>query len=146
VNIGHIGGGTSMNLIPARAAAGADIRIPFGVTAEAVEAAVAAALGGLDGVSWRVKRRVEPSATPVDAEILRCVASAAARVLGRAPALNMRVGASDARLFRAAGIPTVVYGPTPFNMGGADEYALMDELCAVATVHALAALEFLSAD
>ena len=56
----------------------------------------------------------------------------------------MRVGASDSRVFRAAGIPTVVYGPTPFNMGGADEYALVTELRDVARVHALSALHFLS--
>jgi hypothetical protein len=44
-----------------------------------------------------------------------------------------------------AGVPTVVYGPTPFNMGGADEYALVAELSAVAQVHALAAFDFLTA-
>ncbi|WP_431272761.1 hypothetical protein [Dankookia sp. P2] len=57
----------------------------------------------------------------------------------------MRVGGSDARWFRMAGLPTVVYGPTPHNMGGADEYVLVEELRQVARVHALAALDFLSA-
>ena len=145
VNIGQIAGGTSMNLIPASARAGIDVRLPAGVRADAAERQFAAALAGLEGVSWRVLRRCEPSYTPPGSAIVRAVAAAAEEVLGRAPAVNMRVGASDARLFRAAGIPTVVYGPTPFNMGGADEYALVDELHAVATVHALAAFDFLSA-
>jgi succinyl-diaminopimelate desuccinylase len=145
VNIGQMAGGTSMNLIPASARAGVDIRLPVGVPAAMVEAQFAAALAGMEGVSWRVLRRFEASFTPPDSEIVRTVAAAAGAVLGQAPAVNMRVGGSDSRLYRMAGIPTVVYGPTPFNMGGADEYALVEELHAVATVHALAALDFLSA-
>lgn len=145
VNIGHVAGGTSMNLVPASARAGIDIRLPAGVPCAEAEAQLAAALAGMDGVSLRVLRRYEPSVTPPGAEIVRTVAAAAERVLGQAPAVNMRVGASDSRLFRMAGIPTVVYGPTPHNMGGADEYADVEELQAVAAVHALAALDFLSA-
>ena len=144
VNIGHVAGGTSMNLIPASARAGVDIRLPVGVPAAVVEAQFAAALAGMDGITWRVLRRTEASFTPPDADIVRGVATAAGDVLGRAPVVNMRVGGSDSRLYRAAGIPTVVYGPTPFNMGGADEYALVDELRDVCAVHALAALDFLA--
>jgi succinyl-diaminopimelate desuccinylase len=145
VNIGHIAGGTSMNLIPASARAGVDIRLPVGVWADQVEAQFAAALTGMDGVTWRVLRRVEPSFTSPDADIVHTVTAAATEVMGRAPAVNMRVGGSDSRLYRASGVPTVVYGPTPYNMGGADEYAIVDELQVVATVHALSALDFLSA-
>ena len=140
VNIGHIAGGTSMNLIPASARAGVDIRLPVGVPASAIEARVAAILGGMEGLSWRVLRRIEPSFTPPDSELVRTVAGVAHEVLGHHPVVNMRVGGSDSRVFRHAGIPTVVYGPTPFNMGGADEYALVDELVTVAAVHALSAI------
>lgn len=144
VNIGHVAGGTSMNLVPAAARAGVDIRLPAGVPCAEAETQLAAVLAGMEGVSLRVLRRYEPSVTPPDAEIVQTVAAAAGEVLGRTPAVNMRVGASDSRLFRMAGIPTVVYGPTPHNMGGADEYADVGELQAVAAVHALAALNFLS--
>jgi acetylornithine deacetylase/succinyl-diaminopimelate desuccinylase-like protein len=65
-------------------------------------------------------------------------------VLGEAPAVNMRVGGSDARWFRLEGLPTVVYGPTPHSMGGPDEYVVVEELEAVARVHALAAFDFLA--
>jgi hypothetical protein len=44
------------------------------------------------------------------------------------------------------GVPTVVLGLTPFNMGGADEYVLVDELVAVAKIHTLVAYDFLSAE
>ena len=58
-------------------------------------------------------------------------------------AVNMRVGGSDARWFRMAGLPTVVYGPTPHNMGGADEWVSVAELEAIAQVHAMAGFDFL---
>jgi acetylornithine deacetylase/succinyl-diaminopimelate desuccinylase-like protein len=143
VNIGRISGGTSMNLVPTAAQAAVDIRLPVGITCDAAEALIEAELGPLPGVAWRVLRRTEPSFTAPDGEIVRCVAAAAAQVLGAAPAVNLRVGGSDSRLFRRAGIPTVVYGPTPHNMGGADEYATLEDLVAVAAVHALATLDFL---
>jgi hypothetical protein len=43
------------------------------------------------------------------------------------------------------GIPSVVFGCTPFAMGGPDENILVAELVAVTKVHALAAFDFLSA-
>ncbi len=144
VNIGYIHGGTSMNLVPASARAGVDIRLPVGVTAVEAEAMLVERLGAIEGISWRVLRRVEPRYTDPDAEIVRLTAVAAGQVTGQAPAVNMRVGGSDARLFRAVGTPTVVYGPTPFNMGGADEYALVEELDEVMRVHALAGFDFLA--
>ena len=133
-----------MNLVPASARAGVDIRIPVGVPASVVEEQFSAALVGMEGVSWRVLRRYEASYTPTDGPHRpHGDGGAASEVLGRAPAVNMRVGGSDSRLFRMKGIPTVVYGPTPNNMGGADEYALVEELHTVAKVHALSALDFL---
>jgi acetylornithine deacetylase/succinyl-diaminopimelate desuccinylase-like protein len=143
VNIGQFHGGTSLNLIPASAKAGIDIRLPVGVSAGMVERQITNVLGGMEGIGWTVLRKVEPTYTAPGAAITRAVLAAATAVLGHAPALNMRVGGSDARLFRAAGIPTIVYGPTPYNMGGADEYAELSELEAVARVHGLAALMFL---
>ena len=141
VNIGRIAGGTSTNLVPAEARAGVDIRLPVGVTCAAVEAA----LPRLPGVTIRVLRRFEPNHTAPDHELVRIAAAAAGRVLGSACAVNMRVGGSDSRWFRMAGLPTIVYGPTPFGMGGPDEYVRIEELRQVAEVHALTALEFLAA-
>ena len=72
-------------------------------------------------------------------------AAAAERVLGSPVAVNMRVGGSDSRWFRMAGLPTIVYGPTPHGMGGPDEYVEIDELDQVARVHALTAFDILTA-
>jgi acetylornithine deacetylase/succinyl-diaminopimelate desuccinylase-like protein len=144
VNIGTIEGGISANLVPASAAARADIRLPVGITTDAVEARLRDWLGAIDGVSWRVIRRYEPRYTDPDHEIVRCVTDAAHEVLGTRPVVNMRVGGSDARLYRMDGVPSVVFGCTPFNMGGPDENILVEELVAVAAVHALAAFDFLN--
>ncbi len=57
----------------------------------------------------------------------------------------MRVGGSDSRWYRRHDVPTVVFGLTPYNMGGPDEHISIDELLAVAKVHTLAGFDFLSA-
>jgi succinyl-diaminopimelate desuccinylase len=144
VNIGTISGGVSPNLVPSHARAAADIRLPVGVTLDEVEAALRQELGTIDGVTWRVIEKYAPGFTPPDHAIVRHTLAAATEILGRAPVVNMRVGASDARLYRMFGVPSVVFGCTPFGMGGPDEYILVDELVRVAQVHALAALAFLS--
>jgi acetylornithine deacetylase/succinyl-diaminopimelate desuccinylase-like protein len=144
INVGRIEGGSSPNLVPATAEAELDIRLPANISVAAAQAALAAALAEHDGVGFEVLRKFDPTVTDPAAEIVQTVRRAAEKVMGRAPAVNMRVGGSDARLFRRAGIPTVVYGPTPFNMGGVDEHVLLDELAVVARVHALATFDFLS--
>jgi succinyl-diaminopimelate desuccinylase len=144
VNIGVIEGGVSPNLVPTRATAKVDIRVPVGVTTTQIEDYLKTWLGKLDGVSWRIIQRAEALFTDPTHEIVQRVVRAATEVRGKEPALNMRVGASDARLYRLFGIPSVVYGPTPFAMGGPDEYVLVDELVAIAKVHALAAFDFLN--
>jgi acetylornithine deacetylase/succinyl-diaminopimelate desuccinylase-like protein len=68
---------------------------------------------------------------------------ASREVLDRDVTANMRVGGSDARLWRRAGIPTVVAGLTPHNLGGPDEFFEVSELVPLAQVHALAAARFL---
>ena len=145
VNLGRVAGGTSPNLVPPTAEASLDIRIPAGLSARMVEEALMSTLASHDGVTVEVLRRCDPTVTDPAHKIVQIARQAAEQVLGRAPAVNMRVGGSDARLSRQAGIATVVYGPTPHNMGGVDEYVLIEELGTIAQVHALAAFDFLMA-
>ena len=145
VNIGRIEGGTSTNLVPDLARAGLDVRLPVGVTSGDAVAAVERALD-LPGITHRILRRFEPNHTDPSARLVQICAAAAREVTGGAVAVNMRVGASDARWFRMAGLPTVVYGPTPHGMGGPDEWVDPDELDQVARVHALTAFDLLRDD
>ena len=144
VNIGKIEGGSSPNLIPASASFAADIRIPVGVSASALAKKLSKEMSKIEGTTLRIDRLTEPTYTDPHSEIIQIVQSTATKVLGETPALNMRVGASDARVYREALVPTVVYGPTPYNMGGPDEYVMVDELTSVMQVQVFSALVFLS--
>ncbi len=84
-------------------------------------------------------------AKPISEEIVRLVVNHAGIATSGKVAANMRPGFSDARFYRAAGIPSVVYGPAPNNMGGADEYVLLEDLRAVFAVHVQVAAEYLAA-
>jgi succinyl-diaminopimelate desuccinylase len=143
VNIGIVSGGTSPNLVPSTAQAAVDIRLPVGVTTETVLATLRQSLD-LPSIIRRASRCFEPSFTDPENELVRSCFAAAAAVMGKNPAVNMRVGGSDSRWFRMAGIPTIVYGPTPYNMGAPDEYAEISELGIVSRVHALTAFDLLS--
>jgi acetylornithine deacetylase/succinyl-diaminopimelate desuccinylase-like protein len=143
VNIGTIEGGVSPNLVPSFARAKADIRIPVGVGLDDIRARLLSGLTN-DGISWRIIQSYEPRFTAPDHEIVRTTIAAAAQVMGQRPVANMRIGASDARLYRLAGVPSVVFGCTPHGMGAPDEHVVVDELVKVATVHALTAFDFLT--
>jgi len=132
--------------VPTHAIARADIRLPVGITTDVLAAKLDEWLAPLEGVSWKAIRRFEPSFTDPGHEIVTRTARVAAEVLGETPAVNMRVGGSDSRWYRMFDVPTVVLGLTPFNMGGADEHVLVDELLAVARIHTLVAYDFLSAE
>ena len=147
MNIGTIEGGTSPNLVPTHAIARADIRLPVGITtdvlAQKLDEWLAPARGRDAGAPSAASS--PPSPSPATRSSRR-TAQVAAEVLGEPPAVNMRVGGSDSRWYRQHGVPTVVLGLTPFNMGGPDEYVLVDELLAVAKIHTLVAYDFLSAE
>lgn len=143
VNIGTVEGGRAPNLVADAASARLDIRVPAGLTVAALEARVEAALADLPDVTHHVRRRYDPTWTDPGHEIMRLTAANATEILGTPPVLTMRVGASDSRLYRLAGIPTVVCGLTPHNMGGADEHVTLSDLEAVAAIHTLTAFDFL---
>lgn len=146
VNTGTFSGGTSMNLVPASASAKLDVRIPHGISTAKAVRCISEALASspsLDGISCRIIQQYDPTWTSPSEEIVQCALAAARELVGTQATVNMRVGASDARLYRAKGIPTVVLGLTPGNMGGPDEYCLVGEVEQVALVHGVAAFEYL---
>jgi acetylornithine deacetylase/succinyl-diaminopimelate desuccinylase family protein len=144
VNIGTIAGGSSVNLIPDRATARADIRFPPGLAVADVVAEIQRRVGGLESIRFKVFSSSEPNWTDPAHEIVARMTASAAVYLGQAPACNMRLGFSDARFYRYRGIPSVVYGPVPHNMGGPDEHVTLEDLRAVFYVHAMTAFDFLA--
>jgi acetylornithine deacetylase/succinyl-diaminopimelate desuccinylase-like protein len=144
VNVGTIAGGEAVNLVPARAQARLDIRFPPGVKQACILDRAEALLRGLAGISCRVIDGSDPTWTDPGGEFARMVTEAGASVLGRPPAMTLRCGFSDARLYRQRGIPAIVLGATARNGNAADEHVGADDLMAVFAIHALTAFEFLT--
>lgn len=143
VNVGQIGGGVSANLVPEQAWAKLDIRLPMGTSVALVEGEIGRRLAAYPNVSATITRRYEPTWTDPSHPIAKACLAAAAEVLQADVRINMRIGASDARLWRRAGIPTIVCGLTPHNLGAPDEHLEIAELPRLAAIHALAAAKFL---
>lgn len=145
-NVGTIQGGAAVNLVPDKAVARIDLRFPPGISCSEMRDKARAAIREFDNVELDVIGQCEPNWTDPAHELVRLVCSCAHNVVGKPVVSNMRIGFSDARFYRAAGIPSVTYGPTPHNMGGSDEYVLVEDLFAVAAVHALTAFDYLTAE
>lgn len=74
--------------------------------------------------------------TEPDARLVRLVLANAREINRRAVLPVVRLGYTDGRFFRRAGIPTVVYGPAVHHMGGPDEFVEMADVLEIAAVHA----------
>lgn len=144
VNCGVFQGGTLRNIMPAAASATLDIRLPAGMTIAEIEQRLAVIFTERKGVRHRVSRRFEPLWSDPQHEIVRYLQRAGHEVRGRTPVVNYRVGGSDARLYRQRNVPSYVCGLTPYNMGAPDEYVDLNELHAVAYMHALAGFDYLT--
>ena len=144
VNCGVFQGGTLRNIMPAAARATLDLRLPAGLTVAEIEGRLGAILARHPGVRSRIGRRFEPLWSDPGHEIVAHLQRAGREALGRTPVVNYRVGGSDARLYRQRNVPAYVCGLTPHNMGAPDEYVDLDELHAVATMHALAGFDYLA--
>lgn len=144
VNFGTIQGGLSPNLVPASASAEADIRIPAGVTIDAIKEKIEEILKEIEGVDYTVMRAYEANWSDPDDILFQIVKEKSEEVLKKEVVVTFRVGASDARLYRLSkNIPTINCGLTPFGLGGPDEHVSIDEMVKIAQIHALSAAEFL---
>ena len=144
VNAGYLNGGTSANLVPAFAAAGLDIRLPLGVSVSEAEAATARIIAHHPAIELKASRRYEPTWTAPNAAIATACLEAGKRVLDTQVSFDMRIGGSDARLWRRAGMETVVNGLTPHNLGAPDEHLETEELSRLLAVQCIATSIFLT--
>jgi succinyl-diaminopimelate desuccinylase len=144
LNIGRIEGGSAVNIIPDAARALCDVRFPPGLAVADIVRQIERLIGGAPGIAHRVLSATEATVTDPDHEGVRLAVANAASVVPGGAVVNMRVGFSDARFYRLHGVPSIVYGPTPHNMGGPDENVTIDDLFAVFYVHAMTAFDYLS--
>jgi acetylornithine deacetylase len=132
VHAGLIEGGSELSSYPARCVISLERRTLPGEPLTDVEAEVAALLEHcpVDATQRTLLVR-EPFAVPEDANLVREVRDAATRVLGEPPPLTGVPYWADAAFVAAAGIPTVMFGPS-----GAGAHADV-EWVSIADVHAV---------
>lgn len=144
VNAGLIEGGTKVNMIAAFCRTEIDIRCPVGMPTEFALHRFEEILQRHSGTSYKILNRTEPNYCDPDHEMVRIVQHNAQHVCGIRPSPGIGLGATDCRLWRLKGVPAIVYGPTPYNMGSCDEHVTLDDLFATVRVHVLSSLDFLS--
>jgi len=98
---------------------------------------------GLKGVTYEPMFGSAGTYTPANEQIVETAVSSVRRVTGKeANIFPIRIGATDARYYRLKKVPTVIYGPKSYNMGGVDEHITVSDLTTVTKAHAILALEF----
>ena len=147
MSLGTLRGGGQVNLIPARAEAELDLRLPPGMSTRALEAQIRRRLRatGSKDVEVTALNRCDPYVSPPRDPLIAALVASGRAVLGKAPIPVIRLGYTDGRFFRREGIPTAVYGPRVHRMGGPDEYVEQDEVLQVAQVHLATVLDYLGA-
>jgi succinyl-diaminopimelate desuccinylase len=146
VNIGVIKGGAKANIVPGICEAELDVRLPIGITHEEIENKIRdiikkntnITLGHLADPSIML----QASYTSVNEKISQYLLKNVREVTGEKPLIRFTPAATDCGHFRARKVPSVIYGPRAYNVAGADEYIMIDDLIKVTKVHFGTLLDF----
>lgn len=141
LNAGILEAGDARGMIAPDARAELDVRLPPGLSLEALDARVLQILEG-SGLEYRRGRSWAANWTDPADGLARAVSSAAHLVRGDPPVLTVRHPASDAMRWRSLGRPAVCYGPQPTLSAGVDDYAIAQDVIDCCAVYALAALHY----
>jgi acetylornithine deacetylase len=133
-----IEGGTELSTYPARCLVTVERRTIPGETAASVEAELREIAGDAEVRTLFVR---EPLETPRDAEIVESVLRTAGAVLGHAPEIVGMPFWTDAALFAAAGIPSVLFGPGGEGAHAETEWVDLDDVERTAEILVRTAIE-----
>ncbi|MHB1133066.1 MAG: M20 family metallopeptidase [Chloroflexota bacterium] len=145
-----IHGGVKANVIPDTCVLTFDRRtLPgesAGLAAEQIEQLIAERPQAGITASVRIVKAAEPYLIERSEPVVQALVQAHERIVGAAPVLGAKGGATDgAHLYHTGGIPTVLYGPGDVHLAHtADEYAEVADVVRAAKVYALTALRLLS--
>jgi succinyl-diaminopimelate desuccinylase len=145
LNAGTIAGGTVRSQIAPRASARLDIRLPPGLTVAEVERRIREACAGRDDVKLTMVKAWDANWVGLDSRLVAEMRAAAAAVRSVFPRLVVRLPGSDARRWRALGVPAVCYGPQATLSAGIDEYAHTKDIVDCAKIYARAGLRLMEA-
>ena len=124
LSVGTITGGSQVNIVPASCRIEVDRRLLPGETREEI----ARQLAGNDDVTCTITEFYPPFEESLDSPVIRLVAEACRRVLGRAE-FSTPPYATNAGFYKAAGIPSLIFGP-----GNAAQAHTKDEFIELAPV------------
>jgi succinyl-diaminopimelate desuccinylase len=144
-NVGKIAGGTLRGQIARQARAEVDVRLPPGITIDALVARARELTAPLRNTTIRVVKGWNANWIGLNAELTRTVAEAITVVRGKSPSFVVRLPASDAMRWRALGVPAICFGPQPTLSAGCDDHVLEQDLVDCAQVYARSALTMLAA-
>lgn len=146
LNFGLIRGGIKINIVPRLCELDVDIRLPTGVEPGFIVDKVREALEGR-GLRLEIEPMLDrfcpANYTSPAHPLVSMLKSVATAVVGKEPILMFSPTFTDARLFRIRGVPAVLFGPSPHNMAGPDEFITVSDLMAVTRVHAGLAWKYL---
>jgi acetylornithine deacetylase/succinyl-diaminopimelate desuccinylase family protein len=141
LSIGTITGGMKTSVVPDACRFSVDLRVAPGrdpdVVAAEVDAVVAAALGGLAGITWtrETEIRVPPFLTPTDSPLRAALAAAHRAVVGEQPDVVGMKATTDAAWYAERGVETVVYGAGDLaNAHRPDEFVPLAEVVSATRV------------
>lgn len=144
-NFGIIEGGEKANLVAEHAHAELDIRMPVGASTNDALEWVREAVEDYPGeIEVKTLLQQDPTWSDYEHPIFQYLQAAAEDVRGTAPKFSCSLGGSDCRFYRMEGIPCAVYGPTPYNLGSANEYIYVDDFVEVAQAQGMAAATYMT--
>ncbi|MES0173935.1 ArgE/DapE family deacylase [Mesorhizobium sp. M0006] len=144
LNVGAIRGGVKINMVPSECEFEVDIRTPPDVSHDEVMKRLGNIVAIFTGAEFEVLDEDAASTSPPEHPMVQALIRNAKQISGVEPKPIIALGGCDARLWRYAGIPAFVYGPSPTGMGTANELVQVDEFLHVAKTHTLAAFDYLS--
>jgi succinyl-diaminopimelate desuccinylase len=149
INFGRISGGVKINVVPSSCEIELDIRVPFGTTKEVILKELQSRLDRA-GVNASVEviygENDSPNFTSWDHPFIQVLRDSICTTTGVMPEPLLMPYMTDERVFRKYGVPTASCGPNEHNMGGTDEFVVIEEFLQTAKVFALTSAEFCKAD
>jgi acetylornithine deacetylase len=141
VHASLIDGGQELSSYPARCVLSVERRTEPGESADDFRRECEALVDGIDGAEVRMGLVRPPFEVDPEADVVRAVRRAAEEVSGRAGDVYGETYWMDAALIQAAGIPTVVFGPSGEGAHSVDEWVELASVDACAEGLVVAARE-----
>ncbi|MCC6716244.1 MAG: peptidase dimerization domain-containing protein [Acetobacteraceae bacterium] len=146
LNLGVVRGGAKVNMLPGECRLECDIRIPPGETTAKVRAAVEAIVARFPEAMLEVTGFTEPTWSSPLHPMVGALADACESACGFRPRAIASLAATDARKWRAKGVPAFTYGTTATNVAMPDEHTDIAEWLGVVKTLTLAAHDWLHAE